>query len=99
MNKHGQGYPSGRTGAEFVTANDDINAYLKRQPGFRWRRITQHGDGTNADGGLAAGACAAARSKKIAQDESAPSTLARDASGRHRENAEQRRSGAPQRPA
>jgi hypothetical protein len=40
---------AGSSGAEFVTANDDINVYLKSQPGFRWRRITQHGDGTVID--------------------------------------------------
>ncbi|MEV4757689.1 hypothetical protein AB0J86_21605 [Micromonospora sp. NPDC049559] len=39
----------GRTGADFVAANEDINAYLKRQHGFRWRRITEHEDGTIVD--------------------------------------------------
>jgi heme-degrading monooxygenase HmoA len=38
-----------RSGAEFITANADINDYLKRQPGFRWRRMTQHDDGTIID--------------------------------------------------
>jgi heme-degrading monooxygenase HmoA len=38
-----------RTAEDFVAANDDINAYLKRQPGFRWRRITRHDDGTVID--------------------------------------------------
>ncbi|MFG2051984.1 hypothetical protein ACGFIW_31695 [Micromonospora sp. NPDC048935] len=39
----------GLTGADFVEANDDINTYLRRQPGFRWRRITEDGDGTIID--------------------------------------------------
>lgn len=39
----------GLTGADFVKANEDINAYLRRQAGFRWRRITQEGDGTITD--------------------------------------------------
>ncbi|MDG6107703.1 hypothetical protein Daura_22585 [Dactylosporangium aurantiacum] len=39
----------GLTGADFVRANDDINDYLRRQPGFRWRRITEDGDGTITD--------------------------------------------------
>lgn len=30
---------SGLTGVDFVSANEDINDYLRRQPGFRWRRI------------------------------------------------------------
>jgi heme-degrading monooxygenase HmoA len=40
---------AGRTSEEFLAANEDINQYLKRQPGFRWRRITQHEDGTIID--------------------------------------------------
>lgn len=40
---------AGRTGADFVGANEDINAYLRRQPGFRWRRITEGDDGTIMD--------------------------------------------------
>lgn len=40
---------AGLTGADFVKANEDINAYLRRQPGFRWRRITQDADGTITD--------------------------------------------------
>jgi hypothetical protein len=40
---------AGRSAADFVTANDDINVYLKSRPGFRWRRITQHDDGTVID--------------------------------------------------
>lgn len=39
----------GLTGAEFIKANDDINNYLRRQPGFRWRRITEDDDGTITD--------------------------------------------------
>ncbi|MFI6079691.1 hypothetical protein ACIBBB_01600 [Streptomyces sp. NPDC051217] len=34
---------------DFVTANADINAYLKRQPGFQWRRIMLREDGTILD--------------------------------------------------
>ena len=40
---------SGLTGGEFVKANEDINDYLRRQPGFRWRRITEDDDGTITD--------------------------------------------------
>ena len=36
---------AGLTSADFVAANDDINAYLRRQPGFLWRRIAEAGDG------------------------------------------------------
>ncbi|MEV4624272.1 hypothetical protein AB0J74_36880 [Asanoa sp. NPDC049573] len=39
----------GVTGAEFVEANDDINTYLRRRPGFRRRRIAEDGDGTIID--------------------------------------------------
>ncbi|MEV4808480.1 hypothetical protein [Micromonospora avicenniae] len=39
----------GLTGADFVAANEDINAYLLRQRGFRWRRITMTSDGTVID--------------------------------------------------
>ena len=39
----------GRTTADFVAANADIDAYLKRQPGFKWRRITETEDGTIVD--------------------------------------------------
>ncbi|MHA4946078.1 hypothetical protein ACX27O_02065 [Micromonospora sp. SD19] len=39
----------GLTGADFVNANEDINDYLRRQPGFRWRRIVQDDDGTVTD--------------------------------------------------
>ncbi|WP_350935881.1 antibiotic biosynthesis monooxygenase family protein [Micromonospora mangrovi] len=39
----------GRTGADFLAANEDIDDYLRRQPGFRWRRITQADDGTITD--------------------------------------------------
>ena len=34
---------------DFVEANTDINEYLQRQPGFRWRRIVQRDDGTIVD--------------------------------------------------
>lgn len=40
---------AGLSTADFVTANADIDAYLKRQPGFRWRRIAEAGDGTIID--------------------------------------------------
>lgn len=40
---------SGLTGVDFVNANADITAYLRRQPGFRWRRITEDDDGTITD--------------------------------------------------
>jgi hypothetical protein len=39
----------GLTVADFVEANADIDLYLKRQPGFRWRRIVQRTDGTIVD--------------------------------------------------
>ncbi|MFK4244025.1 hypothetical protein ACI2KV_14200 [Micromonospora chokoriensis] len=39
----------GLTGADFVRANRDIGDYLRRQPGFRWRRITETDDGTITD--------------------------------------------------
>ncbi|WP_406046102.1 DUF3291 domain-containing protein [Micromonospora sp. NBC_00898] len=39
----------GLTGADFIKANDDINNYLRRQPGFRWRRMTEDDDGTITD--------------------------------------------------
>jgi hypothetical protein len=37
------------TAADFLAANSDINAYLKRQPGFLWRRITQRDDQSIVD--------------------------------------------------
>ncbi|MFI6266908.1 hypothetical protein [Micromonospora sp. NPDC051006] len=40
---------AGLTGADFVAANADINDYVRRQPGFRWRRIAQGDDGTIID--------------------------------------------------
>ncbi len=40
---------AGLTTADFVAANEDINAYLRRQPGFRWRRILRTGDGRIID--------------------------------------------------
>lgn len=39
----------GLSGADFVDANADINAYLQRRPGFRWRRIVQRDDDTIVD--------------------------------------------------
>ncbi|MEU6206673.1 hypothetical protein ABZ814_24170 [Micromonospora musae] len=35
--------------ADFVAANEDIDAYLRRRPGFRWRRISEAEDGTIID--------------------------------------------------
>ncbi len=40
---------AGRTRADFVTANADIDEYLKRQPGFEWRRILETDDGLIID--------------------------------------------------
>jgi hypothetical protein len=40
---------SGLTAADFVTANADIDEYLKRQPGFQWRRILETADGAIID--------------------------------------------------
>ena len=40
---------AGLTADDFVAANADIDAYLRRQRGFRWRRITQDADGTVTD--------------------------------------------------
>ena len=34
---------------DFVAANADINEYLRRQPGFEWRRIVVREDGTILD--------------------------------------------------
>ncbi|MGW3247947.1 hypothetical protein [Streptomyces sp. NPDC001070] len=39
----------GLTPEDFVAANTDINEYLKRRPGFQWRRILLRGDGTILD--------------------------------------------------
>jgi hypothetical protein len=39
----------GLTPEDFVAANADINRYLKRQPGFQWRRIAVQNDGTVVD--------------------------------------------------
>ena len=39
----------GLTSADFVAANDDINGYLRRQPGFLWRRIAETTDGRIVD--------------------------------------------------
>jgi hypothetical protein len=40
---------TGMTAADFIAANADIDEYLKRQPGFEWRRILEHADGTIID--------------------------------------------------
>jgi hypothetical protein len=40
---------AGLTADDFVAANDDIDDYLRRQPGFRWRRIAVAEDGTVID--------------------------------------------------
>jgi hypothetical protein len=40
---------AGLTAADFIAANADIDEYLKRQPGFQWRRILETGDGTIID--------------------------------------------------
>ena len=39
----------GLTAADFIAANADINDYLKRQPGFLWRRIVERDDGMIVD--------------------------------------------------
>ncbi|MGD8166134.1 hypothetical protein ACEXOS_002835 [Herbiconiux sp. P16] len=39
----------GLTADDFVAANADIHDYLRRQPGFRWRRIVQRDDGLVVD--------------------------------------------------
>ncbi|MEV6844873.1 hypothetical protein [Actinoplanes sp. NPDC051411] len=39
----------GLTPDDFVAANADINDYLRRRPGFRWRRIAVRDDGTIVD--------------------------------------------------
>jgi len=39
----------GLTPDDFVAANADIKDYLRRRPGFRWRRIAVRGDGTVVD--------------------------------------------------
>lgn len=38
-----------RTAADFIAANADIDEYLKRTPGFLWRRIAEAADGTVVD--------------------------------------------------
>ena len=40
---------AGLTTADFVAANEDINDYLLRQPGFLWRRIVATTDGRVID--------------------------------------------------
>ncbi|WP_433121247.1 hypothetical protein [Micromonospora sp. CA-246542] len=40
---------AGLTVTDFVKANEDIDDYLRRQHGFRWRRITEADDGTITD--------------------------------------------------
>jgi hypothetical protein len=39
----------GRSAKDFVAANADINEWLKRQPGFRSRRIAELDDGSIVD--------------------------------------------------
>jgi hypothetical protein len=39
----------GLTPADFIAANEDVDAYLRVQPGFRWRRIAVRDDGTVVD--------------------------------------------------
>lgn len=40
---------NGLTVADFIAANADIDEYLRRQPGFSWRRIAEDNDGTIID--------------------------------------------------
>jgi hypothetical protein len=40
---------NGCSGADFVAANREIDDWLKRQPGFRWRRLAQEADGSIVD--------------------------------------------------
>lgn len=40
---------NGHSCQEFIAANADIDAWLKRQPGFRSRRIVERDDGTIVD--------------------------------------------------
>ena len=40
---------AGRTAKDFVAANADINEWLKRQPGFKSRRIAELDDGSIVD--------------------------------------------------
>lgn len=40
---------AGLSASDFVAANADIDEYLRRQPGFRWRRIVERDDGTIVD--------------------------------------------------
>ena len=40
---------AGRTTEDFVAANADINEWLKRQPGFKSRRIAELDDGSIVD--------------------------------------------------
>lgn len=39
----------GVTMAQFIEANADVDAWLRRQPGFIWRRICQRTDGRVVD--------------------------------------------------
>ena len=39
----------GVTMKQFIEANADVDAWLRRQPGFIWRRICQHNDGRVVD--------------------------------------------------
>ncbi|MEU0136875.1 hypothetical protein ABZ172_23045 [Streptomyces sp. NPDC006296] len=40
---------AGHTVQDFVEANADINAYLRRRPGFLWRRMVETDDGRIID--------------------------------------------------
>ncbi|MFJ3701498.1 MULTISPECIES: hypothetical protein [Streptomyces] len=40
---------AGRTAEDFVEANADIDTYLRRRPGFLWRRIVETDDGRIID--------------------------------------------------
>jgi hypothetical protein len=40
---------NGQSCKEFIAANADIDEWLKRQPGFRSRRIAERDDGTIVD--------------------------------------------------
>jgi hypothetical protein len=40
---------AGHSCAEFIVANADVDAWLKRQPGFQSRRLAEREDGTIVD--------------------------------------------------
>lgn len=66
---------AGLTAADFVNANEDINDFLRRQPGFCWRRITEHDDGTITDIVAWASASDAERSAEAIMTEMADSPV------------------------